>query len=205
MKVYNIKKQVVETAKQITVENEYGRLVTLSPANVRPERLRTFGLLPVVEKPVLFHSIEDMGDNFETEGEVVDGTYELTYIPTGLSIEDARNVLRNNLSTYFMQVVQRPRVKIEEDFYVDGSQADLGYYIVGRKYKVPVVKDADGKLHKVTDKDYETIITSIEKNGLRLFQVKWAIEQEINLLSTINECIQFSKEASRHKAMFEPE
>ena len=193
MTLYNIETGAVETVKYYDKEvrsPSTRQMVTqrVETASMSVAQLKDAGYLPADVVYVLtgteLPNVTYRRD-LRMEGDVA----KVYYVPTRMSLAEAKKYASNILSVSFQQAVRRPRVLTPLGFYVDGSQNDLGYFEVGRRHKIPIIKDADGVVHQVSDSDYASVIEAIEINGLRLFQLKWERELAIADARSVNACI----------------
>lgn len=127
--------------------------------------------------------------SFIESKELLDNIYQISYVSVDNDIDVMCTVMLKDLSIYFKEISERPRVDTGLGYFVDGSRLDKENFITGQKYSLPTIKDADGIFQDVTNEDYNIIIQKIEENGLYLYQTKWTKEQEILALTTITECV----------------
>lgn len=124
----------------------------------------------------------------ETRG-IVNNIYSISYDSVDKPIEEVKSRMLKDLSEVYKEYKTRPRVDTGLGFDVDGGYDDIKNFEIGKKYALPEVKDADNNKHAVSIEDYDDILSAIELNGISLFNTKDTKEQEINALSTIDECI----------------
>lgn len=117
----------------------------------------------------------------EFDGTTVTATYSVVEKP----IERIKLEQKAKLSGLFKEASERPEVDTGLGFSVDGSHTDLLNFEIAHKYAVlsgeenAYIKASDNTMKLIAVTDYETIIQSIELNGIGLYQIKWAKEVEI--------------------------
>lgn len=181
----NIKtEEIIKSPKQISVDG-----ITYPPQVFKDkELLKSLGIKPYrevkIDEKYYWQGQLTRVDN----GDEVIGTYEA--IPR--DIGQLQDKLLSKVSQEFKSITsQRPVVDTGLGFYVDGGKDDLTNFEVGKKYVLPEVKDYKGETHPITVEEYDNVIQAIEMNGLNLFQEKWAKEQDIKALDSIEAIIAY--------------
>ena len=120
---------------------------------------------------------------------LVDNVYKITYEAVDRPLADVKALLKVSIKERFLEKQIKPIVDTGLGFSVDGGYDKVKDFEIGKKYSFPSVKASDDTFYPVSATDYDTIISAIELYGIQLFQLKWAKEEEVNALATIDECI----------------
>lgn len=113
------------------------------------------------------------------------------YTPIEKDLESLKAEAKARTKHRFIQLGAKPTVDTGLGFSVDGGRSNLQDFQTGQKYALTHVKASDNQFYPVSITDYDTIINAIEQNGIDLFNKKWAKEQEIDALLTLDEIIAF--------------
>ena len=128
--------------------------------------------------------------------EVVDyTTATVRYTETPKAVGDVQARMLRDLSTVFAaKKSERPVVDTGLGFSVDGGREDIDNMEIGQKHGLPQVRGADDLWYAVSTADYDTIISAIELNGIKLFQTKWSKEATVSAFTTLDECIAYENQ-----------
>jgi hypothetical protein len=85
---------------------------------------------------------------------------------------------------YLAEVNARPRVETSLGFAVDGSRSDLENFKDGKELGLLEVRDADNNTQAINETHWDIIISAVRQNGLAILQKKWALQDQIDGVTT---------------------
>ena len=120
---------------------------------------------------------------------LVNNEYTQAYATTDNPLDQVKEAMLKDLKIAFANYSERPRVDSGLGYFVDGSRTDLQNFEIGRDLAFPFIVDADDIEHPAVTADYDAVIQSIKEAGALLFQTRRTKKAEINLLSSVTECV----------------
>ena len=138
-----------------------------------------------VDVPTFYGYVEDDSIIIPTSFEVITksdfDSIKLQEMKDRLAILKASKI--EQIRTSFNSYSEKPRVQTELGFAVDGGYTNLQDFTYGKDLGFLYIRDADNQMHEVTLEQMDIIITSIKTNGIRVYQKKWILEQEVGAVN----------------------
>lgn len=131
--------------------------------------------------------------NQNSEPELVDGKWTITYSVENLPLETIRNKKMNVLKTKFSQMNSNATVTSSLGFVIDANETanrniqGLITTLEATNTESTQFCDHENVFHSVTLADLKTMQLEVIQNGQALYQQKWAYREAINTITDIEE------------------
>ena len=182
MELYNKNKKQTENISYI----EYNKVIRYVD-KLSEDELRILGYYKRVflEKPNERYYTAKEENKFEGY------SYITFYTKKEKPLEELKDNMLKDMSDSFKHHTKRPKILTSLGYYVDGGKEDVKNLELGKKYNFTQIKDANNCLHDITTKEYNIIVSEIEKYNIFLLKKKWEKETSINKLKNVTSCIHF--------------
>ncbi len=185
MKLYNINTDRVEEVKLFNLKIAGNKSINMHTSRATGSQLKTAGLyrIQIKDKPDQRYYLSTPVNS------VLSDRYVKDFTSRELPISTIQGRMKKKLKEYKEKKQNsRPVVDTSLGYSVDGGYRDLQNLNAARSLKLNFCLDVDGVSHFVFESDWDVIIRSVELNGLNIININRTKKEEINALSTLDEC-----------------
>ena len=180
MKLYNIATDLIEDKK----------VVTIGDTNVIVDKVTEEVLNSGGYYYISYESPPNKRYYTSTQNKaLVDNTYVVGYTAVQKSVSDVQGLMIKDLMEQGVKYGDEATVDTGLGFIVRGREEDLVAFNIGSSRNRNSARDVNGQEHSLNPAQLGDIASLIEDNGMLLYDVKWGKFDEVQLFTTVDECI----------------
>ena len=120
---------------------------------------------------------------------LIDNTYVVGYTSIDKAVSDVQGLMIKDLMEQGIIYGDEATVDTGLGFIVRGRDEDLVAFNIGSSRNRNSARDVNGQEHSLNPAQLGDIATLIEDNGMMLYDVKWGKFDEVQLFTTVDECM----------------